>query len=93
MSLFWVEIEDEGLLLIVLSIEASSDVLFISWTEGAVELFSVPRIEEGFKEGALFSTGIVPFDFAVSNELLVPMGTDASDWLLEGGAKVAFGWP
>ena len=30
-SLFWVEIEDEGLLLIVLSIEASSDVLFISW--------------------------------------------------------------
>ena len=29
-SLFWVE------LLIVLSIEASSDVLFISWTEGAV---------------------------------------------------------
>ena len=29
-SLFWVEIEDEGLLLIVLSIEASSDVLFIS---------------------------------------------------------------
>ena len=35
-SLFWVEIEDEGLLLIVLSIEASSDVLFISWTDGAV---------------------------------------------------------
>ena len=57
-SLFWVEVEDGGLLLIVLSKEALSDVLlFISWTEGAVELFSVPRVEEAFKEGVLFSSG------------------------------------
>ena len=53
-SLLWVEVEDGGLLLIVLSVETSSDVLFISRTEGAVELFSVPRVEEAFKEGTLF---------------------------------------
>ena len=91
-SLFWAEVEDWGLLLIVLSVEASSDVSFSSLAEGAVEVFSVPRVEEAFKEGVLFSSGILPFDSAVSNELLVPMGTDALDWLLEGGTKVAFDW-
>ena len=40
-SLFWVEVEDGGLLLIVLSVEAITDVSFICLTVGAVELFSV----------------------------------------------------
>ena len=35
---------------------------------------------------------IVPFDSAVSNELLVTMRTDALDWLLGGDANVAFDW-
>ena len=40
-SLLWVKVEVSGLLLIVLSIEAISDVLFISLAEGAVRIFSV----------------------------------------------------
>ena len=38
-SLVWVKVEDEGLLLIVLSVEAIGDVLFIPLAEGAVEYF------------------------------------------------------
>ena len=40
-SLLWVEVEVSGLLLIVLSVEAIGDVLFISLAEGAVRIFSV----------------------------------------------------
>jgi hypothetical protein len=35
---------------------------------------------------------IVPFDSAVSNELLVTTGRVALDWLLGGSAKVALDW-
>ena len=47
-SLFWVEVVGGGLLLIVLSVEAISDVLFISLAEGAVEVFSVAWAEDVF---------------------------------------------
>ena len=40
-SLLWVEAEVAGLLLIVLSVEAITDVSFICLTVGSVELFSV----------------------------------------------------
>ena len=40
-SLVWVRGRGGGLLLIVLSVEAISDVLFISLAEGAVRIFSV----------------------------------------------------
>ena len=73
--LLWVEVEVAGLLLIVLSLEEITDLSLICLTVVAVEVFSVPRTEEAFKEGALFSSWIVPFDFAVSNELLVTKDT------------------
>ena len=46
-SLLWVEVEDGGLLLIVLSVEAISDVLFISLAEGAVRsIFCCLSVED-----------------------------------------------
>ena len=42
-----------GLLLIVLSVEAISDVLFSSLAVGAVEVFSVAWLEDVFTGGVL----------------------------------------
>ena len=54
-SLFWVEVVGDGLLLIVLSVEALSDVLFISWTEGAVRsIFCCLSRRCDLMEGVLF---------------------------------------
>ena len=39
-----------------------------------------------------FELGYEPFDFALPNELLVTMGTDALDWLPGGRDSVAFDW-
>ena len=41
----------------------------------------------------MFNGGaILPFDFVLSNELLVTIGTDALDWLAGGRPSVAFDW-
>ena len=52
-SLAWVEVVADGLLLIVVSVEEISDVLFSSLAVGDSEAFSVTWLEDVFAGGAL----------------------------------------
>jgi hypothetical protein len=82
------------LLLILLSVEAISDVLFSSLADSflSLDLMDVEIFSAAWGEDVFNGRAIPPFDFAVSNELLVSVGTDALDWLAGVRPSVTFGW-